>query len=82
MVHFITVLLLLLLLDSLKPLDVLIDVVSELLPQVLHIVVQLGGQQHHQVHQLLRAALSSCLLLIGNKPKEEKIIFWTMMNNV
>ena len=74
MVHIITVLLLLLLLDSLKPLDVLIDVVSELLPQVLHVVVQLGGQQHHQVNQLLGAPLRRRLLFIGNK-SGRKIFF-------
>ena len=68
-----TIFLLLLLLNLLKPLNVLIDVVSQLLPQVLHVVVKLGGKQHHQVHQLLRASLRGCLLLSWDQPYVDNV---------
>ena len=48
-----TILLLLLLLHPLKPLNILVDVIGELLPQILDVVIELGGEQHHEVHQLL-----------------------------
>ena len=63
-----TILLLLLLLHPLKPLNVLVDVIGELLPQILDVVIELGGEQHHEVHQLLRASLRRGLLLIGHQP--------------
>ena len=63
-----TILLLLLLLNPLKPLNILVDVIGELLPQILDVVIELGGEQHHEVHQLLRASLRRGLLLIGHQP--------------
>ena len=38
---------LLLLLNFFEALDILINVVCQFLPEILHIVVQLGGEQHH-----------------------------------
>ena len=59
---------LLLLLNLFEALNILVNVVCQLLPEILDIVVQLGGEQDHQVHQLLGATLGRTLLLIGNNP--------------